>query len=1040
MRYDDQLDSLRRDLDELLRRAATLKDRIAAVEREIELDSRVGARGAASGEDLAARVGTEPQTPSAVPPPLPPVAEGPRPAREAIPVASVAKTPHPAPPEFIPQTGPSQKTEVRPPSETALPGASFEERIWKYWMPRVAGVLLAIGIAWVLYLVGPHLPKWTRVAFGYAVAGALIGTAWKLERNYLQYARVLYGTAIGVSYFVSFAAHYISAARIIESEGAGIALLVTVVVLWGIVAQVRQSRIVATLVTLLGHLTMGLAFFTTGELARYSIAGVAILGLGSAFFLLYNRWYYIAVVGLVGCYANHALWTFHFLGTTPIPPFRLSFGFLWVYMLTFALAELFCAEELRRETISTRFRAFFVSLNTVCFFALGTLTSMRYEKMFAHRDQFLLAYSLVLGLIGLGYLRLRAADPLYNAYLTKAVSAFTLFLAVRYGQGTLTASLAVESVVLLYSSRRSGLVVTRLLAFGAAALCVAHAIYTAIALGVVPAPDPRYWRRVIESSFAVVGMFAASQLYQRTDWSPRAPKSLPFSRAALLWMWEQDLVADLPKGFEGRRKPYGGLQFPYIYALFGLIVFSACDWMLMHERHRVTAFATFVLVMTIAAYALQARPFSLVAMMALAPSLLGTIWYAALKNDDPAWLAWVTVSLIAAAAVFADRRIIGEREGLAFQQMRASPYLLYCTATLMLSMAIVMHGQTNLQRTLYFAVAAAISTVLIVVLHRRALATATLISLAFGALTWMVVTREVGWGQWHATGLAMIAACIFADRFFSHGGKDEALVPWASVALCFTWPQVYLYVGKLGKEPWWFEQASRTTAENTGYQGFGFYPVDWVAFVLAIVSFAYAGYTVLTRSRVSTGLAVVNAVIVSTVLVGISHQSGNTMATLPMVCGYVALAGFWVLGERFATRARSAKLQQLVNVFCAFCAGSAALLLVLMVERVPSVSKYYLTLGWGTLAIALFGISLATWQRFYRYAGLGVFLLAIARLFYDVRDLQGIYRPLAFIGLAMLLLIVSFGYYYASRLIDSRKPGANVGEMKPGGSGPPPIS
>ena len=312
MHYDDELLALRRDLDELLDRAAGLKNRISAIEREIKLESIARAHDKAPSAEKPAG----PVAPAPGPPPLP---EKPKATQDAI--ATPAKPVVPVTPTFagVHTTVVPKKRAAKVDAEKAMPGAGFEERIWKYWMPRVAGVVLAIGVAWALYYIGPHTPNWLRVAFGYTVSAALIGVGWALEKKYLQYARVLYATAIGVSYFVSFAAHYIAAARIIDSETAGIGLLVAVVIAWGIVAQIRKSKIVATLVTMLGHLTMGLAFFTTGELAQYSIAGVAVLGAGSAFFLLYNRWYYVASVGLVGCYINHTLWTGHFLARTPSP-------------------------------------------------------------------------------------------------------------------------------------------------------------------------------------------------------------------------------------------------------------------------------------------------------------------------------------------------------------------------------------------------------------------------------------------------------------------------------------------------------------------------------------------------------------------------------------------------------------------------------------------------------------------------------------------------------------------------------------------------
>ncbi len=1040
MHYDDELQALRRDLDELLNRAAGIKDRITAVERELKLESIARAQED-EHKPLVTPAPVAPKAPIAEPPPLPPVSATP-PKPETIEIPPRAKEPAAVTPEFAEAHA---KAAPRPPkptrtAETALPGANFEERIWKYWMPRVAGVLFAIGIAWVLYLVGPHTPPWSRVAFGYICSAALIGVAWKLEKKYLQYARVLFGTAIGVSYFVTYAAHYIQAAKIIESDTVGIGLLVAVVVAWGIVAQIRKSKIVATLVTMLGHLTMGLTYILTeGDLAKYSIFGVVILGFGSAFFLLYNRWYYVAVVGLVGCYLNHALWTLHFIDATPMISFRLSFGLLWIYMLTFALAELFCAEDLRRSTIPTKFRTLFVSANTVLFFCIGTLTLMRYGDMYAKRDQFLLAYSCILGLIGLGYLRLRAGDPLYNAYLTKAVSAFTLFLAARYGQGTLTASLAVESVVLLYSSRRSGLVVTRVLAFGAAVLTVMHGLYIFSKVGSVPFSDPDYWRKVIESSFAVIGMFAASQLYQRTDWSVRAPRLLGASRETLDLLWDVDLVAE--SGTKNRRKPFGGLQLPYIYALGGGLLFGAYTLMFVTDDYRHGVFAAFTLAITLVALALKARPLGLVAMIALAPSIGGNVLIALMNATTPVWLTALSIALISAAAIISDRRVTGAREGLAFHQMLLSPYLLYCGAAVMLAMSILGHVDEHVRSTFYLAISAVVTTVAIVSLHRRALATATIILLAFCAVAWMNTWNATATAPWHLCGIVATAACIYANRFFARGGKEAGLTVWSGVALSLSWPIVFRFVGALGKDTLFFEPA-QGMAEAV--EGFGYYHSDWTPFFLALVSFAYAGFSAVTRSRTSIAISAFNATIVSMGIVLQSGQHGNPMATLPLICGFVALAAFWMACERLVAKSSARNTNPIIDPLCGLCVAAATLLLVIMIERVPTLSNYFLAIGWGALATLLFIVAKVASQRFYRFAGLAVFVLAIGRLFYDARNLEGIYRPLAFIGLSIFMLIVSFGFYRAGLLSDLRVGGANgtktpTAEPPPPPPGPPPI-
>ncbi len=1026
MRYDDELQSLRKDLDELLNRAAGMKNRITAIEREIKLESIARGQDEVRPAEMKSPVeipgDVKPvitdATPPPIPPPLPPISNVKDAAREPVEIASptFAST-HQEP--VIP------KVAARA-AEPTTPPAGVEERIWKYWMPRVASVLLAIGVAWVLFLIAPNTTPGMRVAFGYGVAAVLLFAGWRLEKKYVQYARVLYGGGIGISYFVTFAAHYVKAARVIESEIVGIGALLVVVLLWGIVAQIRSSKIVATLVTLLGHLTIALTFFTLQDLSLLSVTGIAVLGMGSAFFLLANRWYYVAVVGLLGCYFNHGLWMIqrplHFTQTE----FSLSFGFLSLYMLTFALAELFAPEDLRRKLIPTRHRSLFVSTNTVLFFLLGTWSFYRYQPMLAHRDMVLAIYALVLGFIAMGYLRLRKGDPLYNAYLTKAVSVFTLALAVRYGQGTLTASLAIQSVVLLYSARRSGLLVTRILAFGIAILCVGQGFYTFADIGSVGTDDPLYLRRIVEAAFAIVGLFGAALLYQRTDWSLRSPATLPFSTQTLQMLWDLDFLSEPPKGREKLTKPLGGLQFPYYYAVGGMVLFVVYALMFAKTGYRNAPFAGFVLAATLLGFLLQSRPFSLVAVLGLFPVLISSFVSNVVEDSTPAWLAWISVAMVMAAGVIGDRRVIGAREGLAFHQMAASPYLLYCTTALTMATVLLARTETSLQGALLLAIAGVAAACLTLMLHARGLATATLILLGFATIGWSIHSDEYATTQWHVVALLSVGASLFIDRFFARKTNEGSLSVWGAIGLVFGWFLLMRYADALGKSEAWFSREG-----GNAPLGFGYFPDDWQPFAAAVIAFGYAGYAALTRSRTAVAVAGIGALFASLEIVTKSYE--RDLALSALVCGFVALALFWGICERLVVRIESPRLKAASDTLAGICVGIASVLLLIMVERIPSLATYFLTVGWGVLAIVLFGVSLFTHQRYYRYAGLGIFLLAILRLFKDAYELTGVYRPLAFIGLAVLMFVVSFGYFYAARMIGGEK------EKPKTPAGPPPL-
>lgn len=1004
MRHEDELASLRRDLDSLLQSAAQLRERIAAVEREIRVQS-IAREQAEPVPVQPAR----PVTPAATePPPLPlqPLRATPEPVLSApdgspVPDASPTFADTHAQPVFAKAAVPLEKK----------PAASLEQRIGMYWFSRIAAVLLVLAVGWIMLLAAQYSTPYTRVAGGYFVCAVFLGLGRWLEKNYLQYARVLYAVGIATSYFVTFAAHYVPPARIIHSEASAIVALFVVVGFWFVVAQIRSSHIVATLVTVLGHITLGLAFFTQGDLALYSVAGIAVLGAGSAVFLLWNRWYYVAALGLVGCYTNHTLWWFQMENSFRQPSFNTAFGFLCLYLLTFALAELFSSEDLRRAAVPTKFRSLFVTANSGAFFALAMLTLAEYEHTRGCQDVFEFAYALVLGLIAIGYLRLRAGDPLYNVYMTKGVSVFTLGLAMRYGQGTLTASLAVESVVLLYSARRSGLVVTRLLAFAVAVLCLGQGIFSVVQHPNVSYDHANYWRHVVESAFAVIAMFAASQLYQRTDWRVRSPQSLPFSPQTLKTLWDLDIIAEPPRMFANAQKPYGGLQFPYVYAVAGATLAVAFTLQLVANSHQLGAFAALLLLLTACASALNARPFSLAALLMIAPMLYATLDLFSATNTTPLWLLYVAIAMAGIASMLGDTRIVGRQEGLAFHQMAASPFLLYCSVALMLGAGFVERSGSDLRGALFLAVAAVAATALTTLLHPQALASSALILLVFGTLEWSGESGEPSTLAWHLVAVSLVAASVFTDRFLARGARALRLDIWGAVAIVAGWLLAMQYVNALGKRPNFFDTPEAAT-------GFGYFRDDWQVFAWALVSYAYALYAALTRSGVGTGVAALGAAFASLTLVGRSFDQPG-MPLWPLVFGFAALAVFWAICERLISRVDSPRFRHLVEPFTGICVAVASGLLVIMVLRIPTDQDYFVVVGWGVLAFALFGVSLAVGQKFYRYAGIVIFFLATGRLGFEFWSLTGFARPLAFMALGVLMLAISFGYYRAARLIDA---------------------
>jgi uncharacterized membrane protein len=70
-----------------------------------------------------------------------------------------------------------------------------------------------------------------------------------------------------------------------------------------------------------------------------------------------------------------------------------------------------------------------------------------------------------------------------------------------------------------------------------------------------------------------------------------------------------------------------------------------------------------------------------------------------------------------------------------------------------------------------------------------------------------------------------------------------------------------------------------------------------------------------------------------------------------------------------------------------------------------------LTVSWGLLGVALLGSGFAARERVLRLQGLVLLLICILKLFfYDLRNLETLYRILSFVALGLILLAVSWIY------------------------------
>lgn len=1011
--------------------------------------------------------------------------------------------------------------------QAGLPGdASWETLLGTYVLPRIGILAVSLAVVFLLTLAIRAYGPGARVAIGYGVCVSLLGIGWWLEKRFALFARVLYSGGIALSYFVTFAAHHVEFARVIENRQLDLALLAAVVLIWGVVAQWRRSRMVATIVMSLGGLTV----FLAGPQAS-SRAGLLILAVGSAFFLLYNRWYFVAVLGMAACYINYAVWLIFAGDISSTGVFADAMVFLAAYFLLFAVAELVAPDRLRRETLPLWQRSLFVTLNSASFFSLATLLVYRFGETREHQDIFRFVYAVVLVVLALAYLRVRGRDPLYNVYLTKAIAVATLGLAARYSGSHLTAWFAVETVVLLVSARRSGLIVTRFLALSLAALAFVHGLYT----GFRPLPawsDDGYWLTVGSAAFCVLGFEGAAVLYERTRWTrlaqgpagwlagltptlraldlldapqnAQAPKegrwipyayalagaallalfaarlsvlsggeaalaasaaglavaaallrSLPLGGAAHLAFASATLMVSLrTAGIVGRQwlpltaldvanasvvvlsflliplllrharaevwSPGAGAPGPtslgdvapaqnemlrrpmgMIYALAGGLLLSQYAWRLGGETRVAGLAGLAVLTLVLAAATLRIPEFVDAAIVPLATTLLfGTT--TALEFGNAAW-SWhlAGVVALAGAAVASEPRLSERFSGIAPLRDMPVPYLLYLSVA-WLAGCLVHLEVAGLGAPALLSAMAVAAMALAFALHPRALALSAAGWLVWAQFYWLFYPRVHGvdvpypWYPdlyWKLLGLALMALPLAADFTVRYAKRID--LPWLAEALPAT---TFVLL------------TTRFIVELS--------VPEWRPFWYALEAGGFLAYAYAVRGKTPLALSVLAAAIGSGAVVAL----GKAPDAWPLVSGYASCAAMWVAFQRLYERAQNRVGFEHRDLLHGLLVGVATLLLVLMFARLPQLREVFLTASWSLLALALFGLFLLFRQRFYRYAGLAVFLLAIGRAFaVDSFRLEGMKRAVAFAVLGGVLLLVGYGYFKAVALLNKAK-------------------
>lgn len=426
------------DLRKLELVQADLRRRLEGLDQEIT-GLRARLKGDSQTEAAVAKVEEIPETEPTLlrPPPLPVV-------KPALPHFD---TPAPE----VAETGvpPSRVSSAPAPTEQNL-----ELRVGQYWLVRIGilvlltGLVLLGNLAYQNFITKLGAPG--KLALLYLAGAALTAVGCWLERrmeHVRNYARVLMAGGVATIYYTTYAAHFVTPLRVIESPlvGGTLLLLLAGGLVW--FAERRKSQGVAFTAVLLAYYTSAI-----NSAANFTLFSNVVLTGVAVFLLARHRWFGVSWLGLVGSYGSFAYWRWQVgdgLGTN----FWFTHGFLFAYWVIFTVAVFLH----RGQAFQKAHREAFLTANNAAFFALTVPAFHAWypEKFWV----FPLLFGVVLlALSGLAR-RMRREDLIFDgAYLAQGLVVFTVGLVALFSGYQLALVLAAESMALLFLSQfRHGL-------------------------------------------------------------------------------------------------------------------------------------------------------------------------------------------------------------------------------------------------------------------------------------------------------------------------------------------------------------------------------------------------------------------------------------------------------------------------------------------------------------------------------------------------------------------------------------------------------
>jgi hypothetical protein len=190
----------------------------------------------------------------------------------------------------------------------ALPRFNVEELLGGQLFLRAGVGIVLVGVVFLLGYALAQLGPAGRVALGAALGAAMLGGGLLTEQreSLRTFGRALLAGGWAILYFVAFAARFLELARVLDSDIAGVGLLL--VVAGAAIAFSLRYESEWTTISAFGLAFGALALAAAAPNAPYNLSATAIVGGAVAVVAARRRWRLLFITGTLASWTALAVW------------------------------------------------------------------------------------------------------------------------------------------------------------------------------------------------------------------------------------------------------------------------------------------------------------------------------------------------------------------------------------------------------------------------------------------------------------------------------------------------------------------------------------------------------------------------------------------------------------------------------------------------------------------------------------------------------------------------------------------------------------